>query len=118
MRLTIVASIALLVAMLLGIGEGRAFTIQNFNNSNPDGSTRFADPDEQAPVQHLTNPSGHGGQAGNQTGNTGIPGLSFSITGGSQSNGAGPLLFDPTRPPSAFGPGNQPGNDLFGTRRR
>jgi len=48
MRLALLASAALVLA-LAASPPARAFSTQTLNNSNPDGSARFVDPDEQSP---------------------------------------------------------------------
>ena len=40
---------ALLVAFFMEVPPAAAFSTQVINNSNPDGTARFVDPDEQAP---------------------------------------------------------------------
>lgn len=93
------------VALLafLGVSDARAFTLQTINNSNPDGSQRFVDPDQQAPVQRLTNPSG--GAPGT---NAAAPGFGFSV--GGASPGGSSSYIDPSRPPRSapFGYGMRP----------
>ncbi len=49
MRLGLLASSALLLLALGASPQARAFSTQTLNNSNPDGSARFVDPDEQSP---------------------------------------------------------------------
>lgn len=100
MKVIAVASSALLIAALFGVSPARAFTVETLSNGNPDGSQRFADPDEQAPMQQLTDPS---------TGRSGYswtsPHLNLSIT--RQPSGAGTPLLDPSR--------NQDGGPAFGS---
>lgn len=88
---------------LLGASDARALTLQTINNSNPDGSQRFVDPDEQARVQRLTNPSG--GAPGT---NAAAPGFGFSV--GSGSSAGSSSYIDPSRPPRSapFGYGMRP----------
>ena len=81
---------ALALAALLHTTDARAFTVQTFSNTNQDGSQRFSDPDEQAPVQKLTDPST--GRTGYSVGGSNFH---FSITGGSGgSSDTPPGSFD------------------------
>jgi hypothetical protein len=116
MRTAAIVGAAFLAAALLGGADARAFTIQTLNNSNADGSARFVDPDAQAPMQKLTDPSTGRSRSYDYS----SPNFSFSITGGSSDNGgnrgtySGPKTYvDPSEPPAfshgfgsgPFGPG-------------
>ncbi len=108
MKVIAVASSALLIAALFGASPACAFTVETLSNGNPDGSPRFTDPDEQAPVQRFTDPS---------TGTSGYswtsPHLNLSIT--RQPSGASTPFLDPGRNPYG-GPALR--SDPFGTRAR
>lgn len=104
MKVIAIASSVLLFAALLGVSPARAFTVETLSDGSPDGSQRFADPDEQAPIQQLTNPS---------TGASGYswtsPHLNLSIT--RQPSDPSTPFFDPSRNPdgrSTFGFGSSP----------
>jgi hypothetical protein len=110
MKVIAAASSALLIAAILGTSPVRAFTVETLGSANPDGSQRFTDPDEQAPVQQLTNPS-----TGTSGYNWSSPNLNLSIT--RQPSDAHTPFLDPSRNPDgrpAFGFGTNP----FGTRTR
>jgi hypothetical protein len=47
MRLLYSFAIAMLLAILLPVVQASAFTIDSASGTNPDGSSRFMDPDEQ-----------------------------------------------------------------------
>ena len=104
MKVIAIASSALLIAALFGASPADAFTVETLSNGNPDGSPRFTDPDEQAPVQQFTDPS---------TGTSGYswtsPHLNLSIT--RQPSDASTPFLDPSRDPDgrpAFGFGRNP----------
>jgi hypothetical protein len=55
-----------------------AFTLDTRTPTNPDGSAKFADPDQQ--VQNLTSPSTNGSTPGTKTFRSGNTTFSFGVT--------------------------------------
>jgi len=97
----------LCVAALFGAADAGAFTIENYGNGSDSGS-KFVDPDEQAPIQHLTNPST--GQQQNYLSLGPHFGLSVTPNQSSGPYGSGSKnYFDPSQPPvhpfSGYGSG-------------
>jgi len=83
--------------VIAGTVGANAFTIQTMGGGSGD-SGKFTDPDETAPIQHLTNPS-----TGQDNGYTfSGPHFGFSVThdppSGPYGNGS-KNYFDPSQPP-------------------
>ena len=53
MKCLLVSCAALLVGLFMNVSLAESFSTETVNNGNPDGTTRFVDPDEQMPVQRL-----------------------------------------------------------------
>ena len=111
MRVLLAGAAALIVAAGMAAAAA-AFTLESVPGAA--GSQNLSDPDELAPIQHLTAPPGGSGNGSGGSYSLGNSGLSFSITGGSSSVGSG-TYFDGTRPPphAPFGLGlRPPGSNL------
>jgi hypothetical protein len=68
-----------LLASALGFAQAAgAFTLDTRTPTNPDGSAKFADPDQQ--VQNLTSPSTNGATPGTKTFRSGNTTFSFGVT--------------------------------------
>lgn len=90
-------AIALAVGIVAAIGAPRAdaFTMQSIENANPDGTARFADPDERSPLNNPA-PAGDSRDAGGVKGlNLGGTNFGLSFSNGSNANGSGSLARDP-----------------------
>ncbi|HUC61072.1 MAG TPA: hypothetical protein VMF53_03880 [Alphaproteobacteria bacterium] len=90
-------------SFLWGAGSAAAFTIEHYS-SGGDGQN-LVDPDESAPIQKLTDPSGTSGYS-NGSGVNFLGGhMNFSMTGhGAQPDGQSPAYgtrnyFDPSQSP-------------------
>jgi hypothetical protein len=69
----------LFLASALGVAQGAsAFTMDTRTPTNPDGSAKFVDPDQQ--VENLTSPSANGGAPGTKTFRSGNTTFSFGVT--------------------------------------
>ncbi|HYB11636.1 MAG TPA: hypothetical protein VEJ16_18410 [Alphaproteobacteria bacterium] len=98
------------VATLFGTAGAGAFTIENYGSGSDSGS-KFVDPDEQAPVQHLTDPSTGQNQNYLSLG----PHFGISVTPNQFSTpfGSGSRTYlDPSQPPVHPFPGY--GSGAFG----
>jgi hypothetical protein len=88
------------MALLSGAVRADAFTIESYGNNG--SSQNFTDPDETAPIQHLTDPKDSSSGLNFLGGK-----LNFSAgSGGAQPNGANPTFgsrnyFDPSRSPGS-----------------
>ena len=90
-------AIALVVGIVASVGAPRAdaFTMQSIENTNPDGTARFADPDERSPLNNPA-PTGESRDAGGTKGfNLGGANFGLSFSNGSNANGAGSPARDP-----------------------
>jgi hypothetical protein len=97
MKRAVTLVVLVCAAAFFGAANAGAFTVENYGNGS-DGANKFTDPDEQAPIQHLTNPST--GQDKN-TLSLG-PHLGISVTPNPSSGpyGSGSKnYFDPSQPP-------------------
>ena len=84
-----VSGIAIALALAaMGAPRAHAFTMQTIENTNPDGTAKFADPDERTPFGNPA-PAASSQDSGTRNGINLGPnfGLSFS-NGGSGNNGA------------------------------
>lgn len=103
MRKSLLISVATLgVAAFLGAADAHAFTIENYGNNGSDGGKQFTDPDEQAPIQRLTDPKTGESRGYDFSGTH----FNFSVTRepSSGSSAFGPSVgsknyFDPSQPP-------------------
>ena|SRR5882672_5904104 len=76
----------LLLASALGFAQAAgAFTLDTRTPTNPDGSAKFVDPDQQ--VQNLTSPSTNGATPGTKTFRSGNTTFSFGVTDGRSNSG-------------------------------
>ncbi|HLI12065.1 MAG TPA: hypothetical protein VKY65_10745 [Alphaproteobacteria bacterium] len=97
-RISVVAILAL-AALLLG-APAHAFMLQGMGGNSGNGSN-FSDPDEEAPIQKLTNPPGN---RDNGIGGSGMH-FGFSVNGdpsgfnGSRDLSGSRNYFDPSQPP-------------------
>jgi len=107
----------LAAALLSGVGSAAAFTVENYGNGG--NAQNFVDPDESAPIQHLTDPKGGSSDSG-----TNFLGghMNFSVTGnGANSDGGSTYgshnYFDPSQTPVAPSTGFSNGPfGMFGRR--
>jgi hypothetical protein len=82
--------IGILLASGLGLAQGAsALTLDTRTPLNPDGSAKFADPDQQ--VENLASPPAKGSAPGTKTFQSGNSTFSFGVTRGDARPGFGRL---------------------------
>lgn len=101
MKHLLLTSAALLVAMLMEAPSVAAFSTQTINNTNPDGTARFVDPDEQVPFRGLSE-----GSTGGSAHIFKLPSLDISVDKPQSENSVKGSTFDPEETRLLFGPFN------------
>lgn len=111
MKSLLVSCAVLLVGLFLKVRLADAFGTETMNNSNPDETTRFLDPDEQMPVQRLDEGGADASAHVLKVPSLKLPSLKLPSLGQSadkpqSDNPAQGSTFDPDENRLVFGPFN------------